>query len=126
MVTIDAMRLVLMAVAWAAAMGLAASVAAEVRSDTAAGKVRQAVLEAQASRFWQTVAAEADDRELLLESHFSRGLRERNGDADLLKTFSMLADALGPELVSLPPATVLDSDQGANCSTRWPMAGACR
>ena len=72
----------------------------------------EAALEQHAGRFWQTVAARADDRQALLESHFSPGLRERNGDASLLDTFAMLAEALGPDLASLSPSAVLKGDEG--------------
>ncbi|MFY2763096.1 serine hydrolase domain-containing protein [Arenimonas sp. MALMAid1274] len=69
-------------------------------------------LEAQATRFWQTVSAKPADRPALLALHFSAGVRERNGDADLLETFAMLAEALGPELASLSPSAVIKGAEG--------------
>jgi CubicO group peptidase (beta-lactamase class C family) len=77
-------------------------------------------LERQAGRFWQTVAAKAEDRPALLERHFSAGLRERNGDASLLETFAMLADGLGPDLASLPPPVLVDAGQGSALHYRTP------
>lgn len=65
-----------------------------------------------AGLFWQTVSAKAEDRPALLQSHFSAGLRERNGDADLLETFAMLAEVLGPDLGSLSPTAVLKGAEG--------------
>ena len=66
-----------------------------------------AALEKHAGLFWQTVSAKAEDRPSLLQSHFSAGLRERKGDADLLETFAMLAEILGPDLASLSPTAVI-------------------
>lgn len=69
-------------------------------------------LEQQASRFWQTVAADADERPAMLDSHFSAGLRERNGDDSLLETFAMLAEALGPDMATMAPSAVIDGEAG--------------
>lgn len=74
----------------------------------------ESVLHAQAARFWQTVAAEDEERSALLESYFSTGVRERNGDERLLEIFAMLADDLGPEMASLAPAAVVDADSGGD------------
>ena len=126
MVTFNGKRVGLIALAWVVAIGFAASAAAEARSDTAAGKLPQSVLEQQASLFWQTVAAEAEDRMSLLATHFSRGLRERNGDAELLETFARLADALEPELASRPSATVLDGDTGPGGELQYTLADGRR
>nr|MCU0757356.1 hypothetical protein [Xanthomonadales bacterium] len=63
----------------------------------------------QASHFWQTVAAKPDARPALLQQHFSAGLRERKGEADLLETFASLAEVLGGELSSAVP-TVARAD----------------
>ena len=70
------------------------------------------VLEKHAGLFWQTVSAKSEDRPALLDSHFSAGLRERNGDADLLETFAMLAEMLGPDLASLSPTAVIKGEDG--------------
>jgi CubicO group peptidase (beta-lactamase class C family) len=69
-------------------------------------------LRKHADLFWQTVSAKAEDRPALLQSHFSAGLRERNGDADLLETFAMLAEVLGPDLGSLSPTAVIKGAEG--------------
>ena len=69
-------------------------------------------LRKHADLFWQTVSAKAEDRPALLQGHFSAGLRERNGDADLLATFAMLAEVLGPDLGSLSPTAVLKGAGG--------------
>lgn len=58
----------------------------------------------QASHFWQTVAATPDARQALLRRHFSNGLRERRGEAELLETFASLAEVLGGELATAVPA----------------------
>ena len=71
-----------------------------------------AALEKHAGLFWQTVSAKAEDRPSLLQSHFSAGLRERKGDADLLETFAMLAEILGPDLASLSPTAVIKGVEG--------------
>jgi CubicO group peptidase (beta-lactamase class C family) len=78
--------------------------AAETLSDTAVGKASQGLFEQQSTHFWQTVAANPEDRKALLERYFSPGIRERNGEERLLESFAMLADALGPELASMTPA----------------------
>jgi CubicO group peptidase (beta-lactamase class C family) len=73
----------------------------------------KAGMEQQAARFWAVVAAPPDQRSVLLERDFSPGLRERNGDESLLKTFAMLAEALGPETASFAPTAVLgDAREG--------------
>jgi CubicO group peptidase (beta-lactamase class C family) len=111
MVTLNGRRVGLITLAGALAIGFAASAATPEDLGIATGTVAQTALEQHGSRFWQTVTAGEDDREPLLEIHFSRGLRERIGDARLFETFDMLADALGPDLASLPPPTVLGGDQ---------------
>jgi CubicO group peptidase (beta-lactamase class C family) len=82
-------------------------------------------LEQQASRFWQTVAADAGERPALLHTHFSAGLRERNGDESLLETFAMLAEALGPDLAALTPSAVID-DGEAGGELQYTMADGRR
>ncbi len=116
----------LIALAWVAAMGLATSTAAEVGPGAAAGSVTKAALEEQASRFWETIAAPANERQALLESHFSSGMRERNGDADLLKTFANLADVAGPQLATLPPPRVIDGEQGPSGELQYTLASGMR
>ncbi|MFO7550145.1 MAG: serine hydrolase domain-containing protein [Haliea sp.] len=116
----------LLALAWAVAIGFAASAATALGSDIASGEVPQTVLEQQASQFWQTVAAEVDDRETLLETHFSQELRERNGDEELLETLAMLAEALGPEVASLPAPTVLGGENGEGGEFLYTMADGRR
>ncbi|WP_146907568.1 hypothetical protein [Arenimonas daejeonensis] len=64
-------------------------------SGPAPAGVPNGVLEEQAAHFWQAVTARAEERPSLLERHFSPGMRERNGDADLLETLAMLSEAPG-------------------------------
>lgn len=106
------------ALAWAVAIGFAAFAATAL--------VPQAELEEQASQFWQTVAAKVDDREPLLETHFSQELRERNGDEELLETFAMLAEVLGPEVSSLPAPKVLGGEDGMGGELQYTMADGRR
>lgn len=68
------------------------------------------LLQQQAQHFWQTVVARPDDRAALLKAHFSAGIVQRNGEARLHETFTMLADMLGPAMASLSPSTVLGND----------------
>jgi CubicO group peptidase (beta-lactamase class C family) len=126
MVTPKGRRVGLVTLAGALAIGFAASAATPEDSDVATGKVPQALLEQHGSRFWQTVAAGEDDRGPLLEIHFSSSLRERNGDARLHETFDMLADALGPDLASLPPPTVLGGDQVQGGELQYTMVDGRR
>lgn len=77
-------------------------------------------LNQHAAHFWHAVAAEADARLPLLEQHFSPDLRERNGDASLLDTFSMLRDQLGPELASTTPSAVIEAEAGGELHYRLP------
>lgn len=124
MVMLNGTRVGLIALAWAAASGFATPAAAG--ASVAAGGLPQEMLEQQAAQFWWTVAAAADEREPLLEAHFSRGLRERNGDSSLLETFAMLADALGPGLAMLRPATVRADEQGQGGELQYMLADGRR
>ena len=110
MIAIHAAGRALWALALAAALCSPPAAAAEPPAAPAA--VSNSVLEEQATHFWQTVSAPADQRPALLERHFSPGLRERNSDADLLDTLAMLAEALAPELASLPKPAVIQGEQG--------------
>jgi CubicO group peptidase (beta-lactamase class C family) len=102
---------VLIALAWVALLGFATSVAAGAPPDAASGKASKHIMEQQALRLWQTVAAKPAERTSLLKRYFSTGLRERNGEESLLETFVMLAEGLGPEMASLAPAKVLGGDR---------------
>lgn len=108
------------ALAWVVAFGFAPS------ATTAADKAPQTEMEQQASRFWQTIAAKVDDRVPLLETHFSAGLRERNGDEALLETFAMLAEVLGPEVASLSAPTVLGGENGMGGELQYTLADGRR
>jgi CubicO group peptidase (beta-lactamase class C family) len=101
----------LIVLAWVVMLGFAASVAVGATLDAAGGKAPQSVMEQQSRRFWQTVAAKPDDRPGLLKRYFSSGLRERKGEEDLLETFAMLAEGLGPDMAALAPVKVLVSDR---------------
>lgn len=72
-------------------------------SAPAAEQAPPADLIRQASHFWQSVAATPDARQALLRQHFSAGLRERRGEAELLETLASLAEVLGGELATAVP-----------------------
>ncbi|WP_188664526.1 serine hydrolase domain-containing protein [Arenimonas soli] len=112
MMAIDAVRHTLAALALAAAMGSAATAASEPESGATPASTSSGVLEEQAAHFWHAVSAGADERQALLARHFSPGLRERNGDADLLETLAMLSEALASELGALPAPNVIQGEQG--------------
>lgn len=116
----------LIAFVLAAAMSLATSIATGSASGPAATDLANGVLEEQAARFWQTVSAEANDRQSLLERHFSPGLRERNGDAALLESFAMLAEALASELTSLPVPKVIEGEQSRTGELQYTFASGRR
>jgi len=118
--------LMVLALALAAAMGLTTPIAAESPSGPATAGVAINALEEQASHFWQTVAAGVDERAALLERHFSPGLRKRNGDADLLGTFAMLAEALESELVALPRPMVIQGEHGPTGELRYTLPSGRR
>ncbi|MBX3725106.1 MAG: beta-lactamase family protein [Xanthomonadales bacterium] len=94
-------------------------------ADAAEGGNPDAVL-AQASVFWQTVAADAPARPALLERHFSAGIRARNGDDKLLETFAMLAESLAPELATLPPPERAGEDQALAGELHYTLASGRR
>lgn len=83
-------------------------------------------LERQAARFWQTVAATAQDRPALLAAHFSSGIRERNGDEALLESLAGLADALGPDLATARPVQWLTREHEANGEVHYALADGRR
>jgi CubicO group peptidase (beta-lactamase class C family) len=95
------------ALGFLAALVLAGPVVANAQPKAASGTATQGIMEQRASHFWQTVMAKPGDRAPLLARYFSRGIRERNGEASLLETFSMLAEALGTEMASSRPTAVL-------------------
>ena len=112
MITIHAAGRALWALTLAAALGGTPAAASEPPSAPAPAAVSNGVLEQQAAHFWQAVSAPADERQAMLERHFSPGLRERNSDADLLESLAMLAEALAAELATLPEPTVIQGAQG--------------
>ncbi|MDZ4349416.1 MAG: serine hydrolase domain-containing protein [Xanthomonadaceae bacterium] len=105
-------------------IGVAISTRAEAQPDSAVGTASQELLEQQATRFWQTVAAKPEERKALLERNFSAGIRERNGEEQLLETFAMLADVLGSELASMEPAAVTGGEPSGEL--RYTMADGRR
>lgn len=113
MIATDAARRALWALALAAALGWTATAASAVpEPGPASTVVSNSVLEEQAAHFWRAVSAPADKRQALLERHFSPAMRERNGDAELLETLAMLAEALGPDVAALPKPLVIQGEQG--------------
>jgi CubicO group peptidase (beta-lactamase class C family) len=102
----------MLALAVAAAIGLALPAFGEPPSSAAAAVASGGALEAQAAHFWQAVSAAPERRPALLERHFSAGIRERNGDAGLLESLAMLSDALASELATLPAPEVMQGEQG--------------
>jgi CubicO group peptidase (beta-lactamase class C family) len=126
MVTLNGRRVGLVTLAAVLTIGFAASAATPEDVGIATGKAPPTALEQHGSRFWQTVSAGEDDRGPLLEIHFSPSLRERTGDASLLETFAMLADALGPDLASLPPPTVLGGGQAQGGELQYTLVDGRR
>lgn len=114
----------LVALICVAMIGVAISTRAEAQPDSAVGTASQELLEQQATRFWQTVAAKPEERKALLERNFSAGIRERNGEEQLLETFAMLADVLGSELASMEPAAVTGGEPSGEL--RYTMADGRR
>lgn len=112
MSAVDAIRNTLVALALVAAPAWATAAASEPEPHAAAAGVSRAALEEQAAHFWRAVSAGADERQALLERHFSPGMRERNGDAQLLETLAMLSEALAPDLAQLPAPDVIQDEHG--------------
>lgn len=112
MIAIHAAGRALWAFALAAALGGTPAAASGPESAPAPTPVPNGVLEEQAAHFWQAVTARAEERQALLERHFSPGMRERNGDAQLLETLAMLSEALGPDLATLPKPRVIPGEEG--------------
>ena len=112
MIAIDAAGRTLWAVALAAALVCTSAAASEPDSGPAPAAASNGVLEEQAAHFWQAVSARPEQRQALLERHFSPGMRERNGDAPLLETLAMLSEAVGPELATLPKPRVIPGEEG--------------
>jgi CubicO group peptidase (beta-lactamase class C family) len=112
MMAIDAVARALWALALAAILAGTPAAASEPDAGPAAAGVPNDVLEQQAKHFWLAVSAPADQRQALLEHHFSPGIRERNGDAQLLETLAMLSEALAPDLATLPKPRVIEGEQG--------------
>jgi CubicO group peptidase (beta-lactamase class C family) len=112
MIAIAATGRALWAFALAAALVWTSAAASEPDTGPAPAAAPNAVLEEQAAHFWQAVSAKADERPPLLERHFSSGMRERNGDAQLLETLAMLSEALGPDLATLPKPRVIPGEEG--------------
>jgi CubicO group peptidase (beta-lactamase class C family) len=112
MMAIDAVGRALWAFALAAVLAWTPAAASEPESGAAPAVVPNGVLEQQAAHFWLAVSAPAEDRQSLLERHFSPGIRERNGDAELLDTLAMLSEALAPELATLPKPRVVQGEKG--------------
>lgn len=92
-----------MLAAWAVA-GPAPVLAQPGAASTTSAAPAQELVVLRASQFWAAVGAKPEDRAALLERHFSRGLRDRSGDARLLETLSMLAEVLGTEIASSTPS----------------------
>lgn len=99
-------RLGRMALAGVMALGLVMTATRAAAADGAPAAGAKSLIEQQAVKFWQAIAATPDQRKALLDRDFSPALRERNGDKGLLETFSMLAEVLGPELAKVAPKVV--------------------
>ena len=122
MKTIDAIGRTLWVLALAAALAWTPAAATE----PAPVRGPDGVLEEQAARFWQAVSAPAHERQALLERHFSPGMRERNGDAQLLETLAMLSEALGPDLATLPEPRVIPGTEGPGGELQYTLPGGRR
>jgi len=114
-----------MALALAAA-GLVTPAMGKSGSEAAAVIASRDLLQAQADHFWQVVSAAPDRRQVLLERHFSAGMRERNGDADLLETFAMLSGELAAELVMLPEPVVVQGENGPTGELQYTLQSGRR
>ncbi len=105
---------------WAVALGLASATAAGAPpaaplsgASPAGSTATPCALAPHARQFWQTVVAPPGERADLLRRHFSAGIVQRQGEASLAETFTMLSEMLGPGMASLPPAAVVQCQQQA-------------
>lgn len=126
MIVVDAMGRALWAFALAAALGFTSAAASAPAASRAPAAVSNGVLQEQAAHFWQAVSAPVDERQALLERHFSPGIRERNGDAELLGTLAMLSEALAQDLATLPAPKIIEGEQGPTGELQYTLPSGRR